>query len=126
MKQTNSNLLRLVEKALAQCGHHSAEISIKLSPSRQLANVRAGKKRFSVLLSERPEQEILNSTGFVLTEDAIDTVRACRVRYILFHSSTMGIVTIAKAIPGSNTHELRDEFGCRVWVVIPIGGYVRI
>lgn len=84
MKQTNSNLLRLVEKALAQCGHHSAEISIKLSPSRQLANVRAGKKRFSVLLSERPEQEILNSTGFVLTEDAIDPLE--RAGFATFYS----------------------------------------
>ena len=119
-------VIRLLEKALQKQGYRREGISITLSPSKQIAYVKTAGSKFNVLLSERPEQEILNSTGFVLTEDAIDTVRACRVRYILFHSSTMGIVTIAKAIPGSNTHELRDEFGCRVWVVIPIGGYVRI
>jgi hypothetical protein len=122
----HNNVIRLLEKALVKRGYRREEISITLSPSKQIAYVKTARSRFNVLLSERPERDILNCGGFALSEDGIATIRACKIRFLFFHCGTAGILQEARKGPHSMVFEYHDEFGSIFWTYHPLETVIKL
>lgn len=122
----HNNVIRLLEKALVKRGYRREEISISLSESGLIAHVQTAGSKFNVLLSKRPEKEALDCAGFALSEDGITTIRVCKIRFILFHRDTEGVLTEARRGPHSMVISYRDEFGSIFWTYHPLETVIKL
>lgn len=122
----HNNVIRLLEKALVKRGYRREEISISLSESGLIAHVQTAGSKFNVLLSKRPEKEALDCAGFALSEDSITTIRVLKIRFILFHCDTEGVLTEARRGPHSMVISYRDEFGSIFWTYHPLETVIKL
>lgn len=122
MKQDNSKLLSLLEKALCRETMLSREqISIQLSPSEQVADVITPTESFVVLLSERSERSFQRG-AFALSLDGIESIRALKAKYIFFHSQDCcrGILMGTEEALGNWIWKYYDEGDAPVWIFAPL------
>ena len=122
----HKNTITLLEKALVKLGYRHDEITITLSPSKQIAHIKTAGCKFNVLLSERQEQIIQAERGHAMSEYGINLIRNSKVRYVFFYCSTAGIIIEAHRGPHTLVCEYLDEFGSDVWVYCPLNEVVKI
>ena len=122
MKQKNTKLLRLLEKALCRETMLSREqISIQLSPSEQVADIVTPTEKFVVLLSERSERSFQRG-AFTLSFDGVKAIQDLEAKYIFFHCQDCcrGILMGTKEDAGNWVTQHYDEFDDPVWIFYPL------
>ena len=126
MKTQEFNIKKLLEKALVKRGYRREGISISISESGLIAYVKTASSKFNVLLSKRPDEEVLDCAGLALSEDSITTIRVCKIRFVLFYNDTEGVLTEARRGPHSMVFSYRDEFGSIFWTYHPLETVIKL
>ena len=126
MKTQESNIKKLLEKALVKRGYRREGISISISESELIAYVQTAGSKFNILLSKRPEKEVLKCAGLALSEDGVTTIRVCKIRFVLFYCDAGGVLTEARRGLHSMVFPYRDEFGSIFWTYHPLETVIKL